>query len=294
MTPTVLILGGNGRFGRHATQAFSEAGWIVRQFDRRIDNLWDAAWGAQVIVNAWNAPYADWAETLPRTTQQVIEVAEATGATVIIPGNVYVFGSEGSGELSANTPHLASNPLGRLRTEMEAAYRRANVRTIILRGGDFLDDVASGNWFDMVIAKPVARGKISYPGPLDRPHAWAFLPDMARAAVQLAEMRDQLSRFEDIPFPGYTLTGAELAQAVAGAVGHPVQAHTMSWAPLHLARPFWKMARHLVEMRYLWSKPHHLNGARFRALLPRFQDTPVEQAVASALEFQINPDEAVA
>ncbi|KAJ57435.1 epimerase [Actibacterium mucosum KCTC 23349] len=294
MTPTVLILGGNGRFGRNATEAFETAGWIVRQFDRATDNLWDAAWGAQVIVNAWNAPYADWATVLPLQTRQVIEVAEATGATVIVPGNVYVFGTEAPEAFGPQTPHAATNPLGRLRVEMEAAYRNSNVRTIILRGGDFLDTQASGNWFDMIMAKPLAKGKLTYPGPTDRPHAWAYLPDMARAAVKLAEMRDDLNRFEDVPFPGYTLTGEELTKAVAQVMGTPIKASPMSWTPLQIARPFWKMAKHLVEMRYLWSKPHHLDATRFDALLPDFRHTPLEHALASALQFQINPDKAVA
>ena len=294
MTPTVLILGGNGRFGRNATEAFETAGWVVRQFDRATDTLWDAAWGAQVIVNAWNAPYDKWATELPQQTRHVIEVAEATGATVIVPGNVYVFGADAPETFAQTTPHAATNPLGKLRIEMEAAYRRANTRTIILRGGDFLDTRASGNWFDQVIAKPLAKGRLSYPGPIDRAHAWAYLPDMARAAVQLAEMRDQLEPFEDVPFPGYTLTGQDLADAASQAIGRPVSAAPMSWTPIQLARPFWKMARHLVEMRYLWSKPHHLDGTRFNALLPDFQPTPVTEAVRSALQFQVNPDQAVA
>lgn len=294
MTPTVLILGGTGRFGRNAARAFEDAGWTVRQFDRKTDNLWDAAWGAQVIVNGWNAPYQDWATQLPRQTQQVIEVAQATNATVIVPGNVYVFGADAPAQFDASTPHAATNPLGKLRIEMEAAYRASGVRTIILRGGDFLDDAPSGNWFDMIIAKPLNKGRLSYPGPLDRPHAWAYLPDMARAAVQLAEMRDDLQVFEDIAFPGYTLTGHDLAKAATAAVGKPITATPMSWTPLRIASPFWKMARHLLEMRYLWSKPHQLGGDRFDALLPGFQVTPVEQAIGSALQFQINPDKAVA
>lgn len=289
MTPTVLVLGATGRFGRHAAEAFEEAGWIVRRFNRATDNLWDAAWGAQVIVNGWNAPYQDWAKTIPVQTRQVIEVATATGATVIIPGNVYVFGPDAPQVFDETTPHKARNPLGKLRRDMEAAYKASGVRTIVLRAGDFLDTKASGNWFDMIMAKPVPRGKLQYPGPLDQPHAWAYLPDLTRAAVALAEKRDQLAVFEDVPFPGYTLTGAELAEAVAGVVGHPVKPVPMFWAPLQVASPFWKMARHLVEMRYLWSKPHRMGTKTFDYLLPGFRHTPLDQALSAALGHQIDP-----
>ncbi len=85
-----------------------------------------------------------------------------------------------------------------------------------------------------------------------------------------------------------------MASAIAKASGKPVRLKRMNWLPLYLARPFWPMAKYLAEMRYLWSKPHHLDGARFKALLPDFRATPVETALASALQLQIDPDQAVA
>ncbi|KMW60137.1 Nucleoside epimerase [Candidatus Rhodobacter oscarellae] len=292
MTRTVLILGASGRFGRNAAQAFAARGWQVRRFDRSTDDLHRAARGADVIVNAWNPQYPDWQRQLPAITQQVIAAAKPSGSTVIIPGNVYVYGADAPERFAPDTPHRATNRLGRLRIEMEAAYRAAGVRTIILRAGDFLDTEASGNWFDMAMAKRAARGTFTYPGAMDRAHAWAYLPDLARAAVGLAGMRDRLDMFEDVTFPGYTLTGAELGAAVNAVT--PVRVTQMSWWPLVMASPFWPLARYLREMRYLWNKPHHLDAARFDALLPGFQHTPVQEAVARALEFQVNPDQMVA
>ena len=52
MTGTVLILGSNGRFGRHAAEAFWNNAWTIRTFDRALDDLGEAARGADVIVNA--------------------------------------------------------------------------------------------------------------------------------------------------------------------------------------------------------------------------------------------------
>lgn len=294
MKQTALILGGTGRFGRHATQAFKTHRWDVRQFDRKSDNLWDAAWGAQVIVAAWNPAYPDWASQLPALHAQIREVAKASGATVIIPGNVYVFGSGAPARLDETTPHAARNPLGRIRTEMEHAYRDEGIRTIVLRAGDFLDDRPSGNWFDMQMAKTLPRGRLTYPGRLDAAHAWAWLPDMARAAVALAEKRHELAPFEDVPFPGYTLTGNEMAAGLAQVMQRPIKAARMSWLPLRIARPFWKMAAPLFEMRYLWSMPHELSAAKFDRLLPGFAHTPPNEALAQAVwHLEIDPDKPV-
>ena len=290
MSNTVLILGGRGRFGRNAADAFKARGWEVRQFDRKSENLWDAAWGADVIVNGWNPLYPDWATQVPKLTKQVIEVAKSTKATVIIPGNVYNYGKDAPSVYGVDTPHGAKNPLGRIRIEMEAAYRASGVHTIVLRAGDFIDTQASGNWFDMMITPKIGKGKFTYPGNPDIEHAWAWLPDLTRAAVDLAEMRDDLPTFADIPFPGYTLTGRELCAAVEKAWGKPLRLKKMNWLPIQIARPFWPMAKHILEMRYQWNKPHRIDGATFNALLPDFEFTPPAQAMPLAIEHQINPD----
>jgi nucleoside-diphosphate-sugar epimerase len=293
MSKTVLILGPTGRFGRNGAEAFAAAGWRLRKFNRKTDDLKQMATGVDVILNGWNPTYTEWAGQVPALTEQVIAAAKITDATVIIPGNVYVFGKNAPQNFSHTTPHAATNPLGRIRIEMEAAYRRAGVRTIILRAGDFLDTTDSGNWFDMIILKKLAKGVFTYPGTTDTPHAWAYLPDLLRAAVDLAEKRDTLDRFEDIPFPGYTLTGTELRAAVEAATGNDLKIKLMGWMPIRLISPFWKMGRHLVEMSYLWRKPHHLDGAKLKRLLPDFKPTPLPTAIATAVSFHVNPDQPV-
>lgn len=299
MTQTVLVLGASGRFGRNAALAFNKAGWNVRRFDRRYDNLITAAQGADVIVNAWNPAYPDWAADVPRLHAQVIEAAGYSGSSVIVPGNVYVFGSEAASPWSGETPHLARNPLGRIRARMEEAYRASNVRTIMLRAGDFIDTEPTGNWFDRVMIAGLSRGKFTYPGNPDIPHAWAYLPDLCRAAVQLAEIRHELPRFADVPFAGYTLSGRDISDGLSAIMDRQVRLTRMNWLPVRLARPFWRVAPHLLEMRYLWDTPHSLDGSLFDDLLPDFHETPLEQALASAipaplLNRQIDPDQSVA
>ena len=106
---TVIVLGAKGRFGRAAVDAFLAAGWHVRAFGRswpaagsrenleRIEGdafdaaaVANAATGWQVMVNALNPPYPQWTRDLPRFTANVIAAAKASGATVMIPGNVVV------------------------------------------------------------------------------------------------------------------------------------------------------------------------------------------------------------
>ena len=293
MSKTVLILGATGRFGRHAAAAFKSRGWDVRLFDRAHGNLRNAAAGMDVIVNAWNPVYPDWAKQVPKLTAQVIDAAKSSGATVIIPGNVYNYGIDAPQVYAADTPHGAQNPLGRIRIEMEAAYRASGVRTIILRAGDFIDTQASGNWFDMMMIPKLGKGRFVYPGNPDIAHAWAWLPDLAKAAVDLAEIRSDLPGFSDVPFAGFTLTGHEMSQAIGSCLGRDIRLKQMSWLPIQIARPFWPLAKHLLEMRYSWNKPHQIDGAKFADLLPDFEVTSLADALPLALGDYINPDKMV-
>jgi nucleoside-diphosphate-sugar epimerase len=289
MPRNVLILGATGRFGRAASRAFRAAGDCVTAFDRKIDDLMRSAMGKHIIVVGWNPAYPDWAEQVPRLHAQVIAAARASGSTVIVPGNVYVFGAQTPTPWSEHSPHEAQNPLGRIRIAMEEAYRASGVRTILVRAGDFLDTEASGNWFDAVMTAKLARGKFVYPGDPDVPHAWAYLPDMARAAVALADQADRLPVFADIPFPGYTLSGRELHAAVNACLAVPVELRPMSWLPLQLARPFWPLGRGLLEMRYLWNTAHSLDRTLFQDLLPDFKETPLSEALVEILPKSLMP-----
>ncbi|MGB0866607.1 MAG: hypothetical protein ACPGSC_08855, partial [Granulosicoccaceae bacterium] len=113
--------------------------------------------------------------------------------------------------------------------------------------------------------------------------AFCYLPDWARAAVALAEQRESLARFEDIPFPGHTLTAVEIQTALEPLLGIKPSLTPFPWWLMTLAGPLWELARELKEMRYLWNTDHALSGQRFYELLPDFDMSELDTALKSAL-----------
>ncbi|MDQ2095892.1 epimerase [Rhodalgimonas zhirmunskyi] len=289
MTKTVLILGASGKIGTHAAHAFAAQGWSVRRFDRKTGDMSRDAIGCDVIVNGMNPPdYHDWAGIIPALTRQVIAAARASGATVILPGNVYVFGDH-PGEWSQHTPHRPCSRKGRIRADMEQAYRDSGVQTIILRAGDFIDPDRNGDILSTVTLKSLHRGKITAFGPHDSLHTHAYLPDWARAAEMLAEKRATLDRFEDIPFPGHSFTPEQLKTALETLLNRPLRLTNFPWWMMRLAAPGWELARELTEMRYLWAVPHSLSGEKFDRLLPGFEHTPLPEVLRAALPDTVLP-----
>lgn len=305
---TVLVLGANGRFGAAACEAFSAAGWQVIAQARRVaglgvgrplqaglgdlDLVCAQAREAKVVVYAVNPPYTAWAREALPLLRQGIAIAERLGARLMIPGNVYNFGASMPGLLREDTPQRASTRKGRIRIRMEAELEAAaarGLRSTVLRAGDFFG-AGRGTWIDLAIAKRLTEGRLVYPGPLDMPHAWAFLPDLARTFVALAQ-RSDLPPFARLHFAGHTLTGRELLEALqraAASIGidPPAGGYRVSgmpWLALRALGLVVPMARELSEMAYLWRVPHALDDRALRALIGELPATPVDEALAAAL-----------
>jgi len=294
MTNTVLILGASGNIGRHSTQAFAAAGWTVRKYDRKAGNMTAAARGADVIINGLNPPnYHDWARTIPAITAQVIAAAQASGATVIIPGNVYNIGAT-PGTWSETTPQNPVSRKGQIRKDMEASYRAAGVPTIILRAGNFIDPDKANTVISMVMLAKAKRGKITTIGGPDVMQAYAYLPDWAQAVVMLAEKRDALATFEDIPFEGHAFTVNQLRAELEAALGRSFRVTRFPWWLMRLSAPVWELAREMNEMRYLFNTDHRLSGQKLARLLPDFHLTPIRQVMLAGLPADIRPDQGVA
>ena len=308
--PTVLILGANGRLGLAAAKAFDAAGWQVLAQVRRaalrgmpararlvhvpvndLQALCAQAAGAQVVVHGLNPPYTRWASEALPMAKAGMDMAQQLGARFMLPGNVYNFGAHMPPLLRSDTPQQADTRKGRIRVAIEAELQRrcaaGTLRATVLRAGDFFG-AGSGSWLDLVIAKGIGSGKLTYPGPLGVAHAWAYLPDLAQAFLAAAQA-EALPTFANLHFAGHTLTGhqflAELEKAAAALGMAPPTGFKRRGMPWRLIRagglviPIW---RELAEMAYLWQVPHTLDGSSMTSLaLPA--TTPIDAALRASL-----------
>ncbi|MEY4749407.1 MAG: hypothetical protein RIQ60_1621 [Pseudomonadota bacterium] len=314
----VLVLGARGRFGAAAVAAFAAAGWQVLAQQRRsgaaspwpagvtaIDipladtaALARAAVGATVVVHAVNPLYTRWERELMPLAELGMAVAEQLGASFMLPGNVYNYGESMPALLDEDTPERPSTPKGRQRMALEAelATRAAagRLRSVVIRAGDFFG-AGQGSWLDLVIAKSLHQGRLVWPGPTEVVHAWAYLPDLARTFVAVAERAPMLAAAHTrLHFAGHAVTGEEFLAALETAATTLGLAPTdgrwrrgrLPWGLLRVGGVVWPMWRELARMAYLWHVPHALDGTRCAALLGGTGAravTPLDQALRTAL-----------
>ncbi len=304
---TALVIGATGNFGAHAVQAMLKRGWTIRALARdpvaaaakagpRTPIEWikgdamntadvaNAAAGVQAIVHAANPPaYKNWRGLALPMLRATIAAAEAEGARIVLPGNVYNYAPDAGPAIGEDDPQRPVTRKGKIRVEMEEMLREATAngaKVLIVRAGDFLTNL------DWLANRSKGRLRSLYAaGPDDVGHAWAYLPDLAEATARLLDREVDLADFDVFNFKGHWITGADLAASVrrvADAPRLPVRA--FPWALVIALSPFVELFRELLEMRYLQQKPVGLDNAKLVAFLGAEPHTSLDVAVQGALE----------
>ena len=305
MPSTVLILGVAGRIGQALAGAFADAGWQVRAQSRKplpaalaarplvhtvhcdaLDAvaLHRAAQACDVVIHALNPPYTQWDRLALPLVDAAIAAARVSGALLMLPGNVYNFGRELPPLLTPDTPEQGNTAKARIRIEAEARMAAApGLDSVVIRAGDFFGGTEPGTWFDLALASKLNAGRFIYPGRTDIAHAWAYLPDLARTFVRVAEQRARLRGPNRLHFAGHTVTGEEMRRALKFASGRPLRVGALPWWLFRLASPVVPLWRELLAMRYLWERPHRLDDHALVALIGAAPATPLQQAVSAAV-----------
>jgi nucleoside-diphosphate-sugar epimerase len=302
MTRNILVLGAAGRLGYVAASAFRNAGWNVKGLVRpgragalpkRVEPVEAvtreeavaAGRGCAIVLNALNPAITQWRQNALSLAHGAIAVAEENSATLLFPGSVWNYGASMPELLDETTPEHPTTRKGGMRMEIEQRIREAcdrGMRAIVLRAGDFFGG-GRGSWFDLVMVKDIDRSRLTYPGPLDVVHAWAYLPDFAATLVKLAEQRESFARYEAFGFPGHDPTGAQLIAAIEAATKAKFNVRTMRWWMLKTFGQFLALGRELSELEYLWRVPHRVSGDKLKAAIGAIPHTPLTQAVAASL-----------
>jgi nucleoside-diphosphate-sugar epimerase len=305
MKGRIIVLGGAGRLGRAAAQAFKSAGWrvaslvrassasrvapgteIIEVDARDAQSVVAAASGADIVLHALNVPYTDWGRLVLPLADTAIAAARESRATLVFPGNLYNYGAGMPVRIDETVTMRPTSRKGVLRVAVEKRMQEAaeaGLRTIVLRAGDFFGGEGRGSWFDRIVVKEIAAGRLTYPGPLNTIHEWAYLPDLSEALVQLVERRERLAPFTTLGFAGHAVTGRELVAAISRACRRDFKIDFMPWRLLKVLGIVAPVFRELCDISYLWSTPHAIDGARLAEVIGDIPHTPLDQAVTASL-----------
>ncbi|HZY67240.1 MAG TPA: NAD-dependent epimerase/dehydratase family protein [Devosia sp.] len=300
----VIVLGVNGHIGRVVAEAFVAAGWEVSGMAREdryripgvrfvrgnsdsVEEMRAAIGDIDLVVNALNLPYASWDKGRKEAQMERVLAAMGTGGkTMLFPGNIYNF-NQTNRFISPGLPQQPQTPRGAIRQRVEASFRaaaeRGDLQVIILRAGDFYGPGSVNDWFDLAILREAAKGKVATMGLPGVGHAWAYLPDLARAFEALGSLRRTLGAFEDFHFPGHFATPEEMAAAILRNAPRPLRVGSFPLVLLKLFGLFDPTMREISKMDYQWRHPLELRDPRLEALLGPGFATPFDAAIRATI-----------
>ena len=314
MSALTLILGGTGSFGRAVVQELLQRGQparcLVRDLEKAsallgkapgleliqgdvqdLNRVVSAAEGCSTIVHAVNYPYPKWIPNMARATAHVVAAATSAKATILFPGTVYGLGEQTAAPLAEDAPNRPVGPKGALRVTLEDSLRHSTEegsvpRVIVLRAGDYFGPTVRNGLVDPIFGNAAAGKAIQTFGNLSVAHQWAYVPDVARAALDLLAIEGTLKPYEVFNFAGYVASPErDFLKQIAEQSGHAsLSIRVLPWSALKLAAMFNAVLRELMELRYLYDKSVILDGSKLRRTLPGFKETPIAEAIRVTLE----------
>jgi len=208
-----------------------------------------------------------WRKAWPKAMANLIAAAEATGARIVHIDNLYMYGPQDA-SLREDMPLTTYGQKPAARAEATRMWMKASAERRILwaalRPPDFYGPGVERSHIGGVGFGMIAKGKaatlVMQP---DRPHAFAYVPDIARAAVTLLDAPDDAyGQAWHVPCAP-TMTPRQILQIGAAALGEKLRIVSIPSGLLPLlgiASPF---LREIAEMRFTWNRPYHVDSTKF-------------------------------
>ncbi|WP_405828972.1 MULTISPECIES: NAD-dependent epimerase/dehydratase family protein [unclassified Streptomyces] len=251
--------------------------------------LTETARGAAAIHHCAAPAYHHWARDWPPLASSALAAAEATGAVLVLLGNLYGYGPV-DGPLTEDLPLAATGTKGRVRAAVweraRTLHEQGRVRAVEVRASDFFGPgVTDGGHLAGRVLPPLLRGKaVSTLGDPDAPHSWTYLPDVARALAEVAGEERAWGRPWHVPTEP-ALSVREMAGRLAAEAGTgPVAVRRIPPAALGAAALFSPLIRELKEIRYQFDRPFTVDSGAYEAAFT-VRATPVDQQVKETVDW---------
>ncbi len=244
--------------------------------------------GADVVYFAVQPAYSRWPQDFPPLVDGVLGGLKGGGARLIVVDNLYMYGPTGGAPIREDLPYAATNRKGTVRARMAerllAADRAGDVRVAIGRASDFFGPGATDGALGERFFGPIVAGKAAdVYGKPTLPHSFTYVPDFARALVELGRHDDACGRAWHVPTaPAGSMLDA--ARAAAAAAGTPLKTRSVGKTMMRLAGFFVPEAREMVEMAYEFEEPYVLDDSAIRAAYG-LTHTPLEVSIPATVEW---------
>jgi nucleoside-diphosphate-sugar epimerase len=206
-----------------------------------------------------------WRSVWPQTMTNMVEGCAGAGVRLVFIDNLYQLGPQ-DGPRTEEMPLSTTGEKPAILAEVTRIWQAARGRVPVaaLRCSDFYGPGVTVSHLGATAFGEVARGRSAkLLVPADIPHDFAYVPDIARAAVQLLDAPDaDFGQAWNMPCAPTRTPRALLAMGAA-ALGKRLRV----WAvPFALLRPLGlvsRFAREVADVGFTWDRPYVVDSRKF-------------------------------
>ncbi len=180
----------------------------------------------------------------------------------------------------------AAQPETRAPRLTQTLHEQGRIQAVEVRASDFFGPgVTGGGHLAARVMPRLLRGKpVSTLGDPDAPHSWSYLPDVARALVEVAGEERAWGRGWHVPTEPARSVREMVDRLAAQSATGPVAVRGLSPAVLGLASVFSPLIRELKEIRYQFDRPFVVDSSAYEATFA-VRATPLDEQVKATVEW---------
>ncbi len=231
-------------------------------------------------------PYTDFS-LHPQLTASALDAAQKAGVQRFVHlSTVYPYGIPRTHRVSEEHPREPNTFKGRMRKEQEDLVIQADgkngLRTTILRPPDFYGPGAQLSYVYSVFEAALKGTSANVIGPVDTPHEFIFVPDLADTLWQLSNQEEAFGHSWNI---GGTqaITTRDFIEQVFSQAGRKPKYRVAGGFLLRVMGLFSPFMREVQEMHYLWTSPVILDDQKIARLLPDLKKTSYADGIRLTL-----------
>lgn len=227
------------------------------------------AHGAVAIFNCANPAYHRWLSDWPPIATALLHAAASSGSALVTLSNLYAYGPP-SGPMTPHDPLVSNLPKAQVRARMwhEAKewHDAGRIQATEVRASDFIG-AGSQSLFERAIPAMRQGKTVTMISPLDTPHSWSYITDVARTLVTAAQNPLAMGRpWHAATNDARTIRGVLADLASAGGISEP-RVRVIPQSVLAVMGLFSPLMRELPKVAYQFSAPFVIDDSETRSVL---------------------------
>jgi len=242
-----------------------------------------AAAGVDTIFVCTNPPYPEWGSAWPPIFAAVVQGARASGAAVVVMGNLYPYG-HASMPMTEHSPELTTESKGLVRKAGWETLRSSGIRAVEVRASDYFGPGSTATaHIGARFFVPILAGRTaSVVGDPAAAHSWAYLPDIAATLAAASSYKGDWGRVWHVP-SATDDSRVELARRINERFGTTGRVKALPQALLRTVGLVSPMLREVYRSSYQFTAPFISDASETQHLLG-VTATPSDDALFATAE----------